>query len=75
MIQSVKKLAGFIYIDRSGQGHEWARPKENEQFVGIPHGYYEVDAMGCIEIYRDGKLLYAVNLAEVACIEFALEEK
>lgn len=73
MIQSVKKLAGFTYIDRIGQGNEWVRPQENEQFVGIPHGYYEVGAPGCIEIYEDNKLRYAVNLMDVACVEFVLE--
>lgn len=75
MIQKPSKLAGFIYIDRCGEGVGWSRPGEDEEFIGIPHGWYEVGAMGCIEIYENGKLRYAVNLADVACIEFALEEK
>ena len=75
MIQKPSKLAGFIYIDRCCEGIGWSRPGEGEEFIGIPAGWYEVGAMGCIEIHKDNKLRYAVNLADVACIEFALEEK
>ena len=75
MIQSVKKLAGFTYIDRCCEGYGWNRPKENEEFVGIPHGYYEVGAPGCIEIYENGKLRYTVNLSCVELIEFPMEDK
>ena len=75
MIQKVSKLAGFLYIDHCCEGYSWTRPKEDEEFVGIPHGYYEVGAMGCIEIYKNHKLLYTVNLSCVECIEFMLEEE
>ena len=75
MIQSVKKLAGFIHITHCCKGNDWSRPKANEEYIGIPHGYYEVGAPGCIEIYEDGKLRYAVNLADVSCVEFLLEDK
>lgn len=73
MIQKPSKLAGFLYIDRCCEGVDWSRPGDDEEFIGIPHGWYEVGAMGCIEIHKGNKLLYAVNLAEVACIEFADE--
>ena len=75
MIQKPSKLAGFLYIDRCCEGYQWTRPKEDEEFVGIPHGYYEVGAMGCIEIHKNNKLLYTVNLSCVERIEFHLEEK
>ena len=74
LIQKPSKLAGFIYIDRCCEGIGWSRPNENEEYIAIPHGYYDVGAMGCIEIYKSGKLTYSVNIADVSCVEF-LQEK
>lgn len=74
MIQKVVKLAGFLYIDRCCEGLSWSRPQEDEEYVGIPYGYYEVGASGCIEIYKNNKLKYTVNLTCVECIEFYQEE-
>lgn len=75
MIQKPSRLAGFLYIDHCCEGIPWSRPKEDEMFVGIPCGFYDVGSLGCIEVYKKDKLLYSINLADISCIEFMSEEK
>ena len=70
MIREKSRLAGFLYIDRCCEGIHWSRPQDDEEYVAIPYGHFDVGAPGCIEIYKKGKLLYAVNLTEVAIVAF-----
>lgn len=74
MIRDRARLAGFLYIDRCCYGFDWSRPKDDEEFVGIPHGYYDTSAPGCIEVYKNKKLIYAVNLTEISTVEFYHED-
>ena len=70
MIREKCGLSGFLYIDRCCEGVDWSRPQEDEEYIGIPHGYYDHGAPGCIEVYKSGKLKYAVNLTEITVVEF-----
>ena len=75
MIQKPMKVSAFRYIDRCCEGLGLIAPKEGEEFIGIPAGWYDTGSLGCIEVYRDNKLSYAVNLLYVEYVEFAMEEK
>ena len=75
MIQKPMKVSAFRYIDRCCEGLGLATPGEGEEFIGIPAGWYEVGALGCIEVHKNGKLSHAINLLDVSYIEFVLEEE
>lgn len=75
MIPKPMKISAFRYIDRCCEELGLFKPGDGEEFIGIPAGWYDVGALGCIEIHKNGKLSHTINLLSVECIEFVLEEK
>jgi len=70
MIAGRSIIKRFLYIDRCCEGYNWTDPQEDEEFYGIPAGWYGPGSLPCIEIHRNGKLVFAINCNSVECIEF-----
>jgi hypothetical protein len=75
MIHGNKRLriSEYLPIDHCSEGYGYMKPKANEEFIGIPYGFVEVNAIPVIEIYRDNRLIATVNALDVSEIHFMEE--
>ena len=69
---SERKIKQFLSIDRCAEGYAFTKPKDGEEFVGIPYQWVANDSMPFIEIRKNGIVTATINVSDVSEIEYEL---
>jgi hypothetical protein len=72
MIPSMKpmKITEYLPIDHCSEGYGYVKPKDGEEFLGIPFGWHGENSPAFIEIRKNGKVTATVNTSDVSEIHF-----
>ena len=70
MIPANVRIKGYLLINHRAEGFGMVKPKEDEEFWGIPHAWHNDDSTPYIEVTNSGKLIRTVNASDVSEIEF-----
>ena len=64
-----RRIVGYLPF-----GCSYAKPKEGEDFIGIPWGYYHENEPAFIQVRNGSHLVRTVNTTDLSKIDFADDE-